>query len=397
MYFLIDDSSSLMHHFVSKLYFSIWIKKERMEQSRDPKYIQIKNLLLERFQSEDFQPGNKLPTEFELMDELSVSRTTIRQAISELENSGIVERRHGSGTYFQGIVPEKKKTSGGLIGLINFYFTDYIYPEIIRGIEDTISEAGFSLALANSRETIEKEISAVERLLEQGVQGLILEPSRNLQIRNDHPLLKLLDSIDIPVVTTHWGISDRKLSTVTIDDVPAGYEATKYLLDRGHTKIAIVYKEDVQAGYDRFLGYKEAFEEAGVQIVPEFVCTYDDRDEGIDVRQGYLLTQKLLADAESNPTAVFYFNDNIAIQGYNAIQETGLKIGKDISVIGFDNFRNTDMLFPPLTTFEHPKYDLGKWAAKILLDEMDGTRSKMPIKLVFEPNLVERESVLDLR
>lgn len=368
-----------------------------MNPRKDPKYIQVKKLLLTRFREMDFQTGNKLPTEFELMDELSVSRTTIRQAIGVLENDGIVERRHGSGTYFRGLAPEATKAAGGLVGLINFYFTDYIYPEIIRGIEDTISKAGFSLALANSRESIDKEISAVERLLEQGVQGLILEPSRNLQIRNDHPLLQLLDNIDIPVVTTHWGIGDRKLSTVTIDDIPAGYEATKYLLDRGHRNIAIVYKEDVQAGYDRYLGYKKALEEAGIQVISDNVLTYDDRDEGLDIRQGYLLTQKLLEETAERPTAIFYFNDNIATQGYSAIQEAGLKIGKDISVIGFDNFRNTDMLFPPLTTYEHPKYELGKWAAKILLDEMDGSSLKMPVKLVFEPTLVERESVLDLR
>lgn len=368
-----------------------------MFTNKGPKYIQIKNLLLERFQEQKFQAGKKLPTEFELMDELAVSRTTIRQAISELENAGIVERRHGSGTYFLGLNPGTKKVVGGLVGLINFYFTDYIYPEIIRGIEDTISEAGFSLALANSRESIDKEIGSVERLLDQGVKGLILEPSRNLQIRADHPLLRLLDNIDIPVVTTHWGINDRKLSTVTIDDVPAGYEATKYLIDRGHSKIAIVYKEDVQAGYDRFMGYRKAMEEAGIQVKPDFVLTYDDRDERIDIRQGYLLTRKLLALNIERPTSIFYFNDNIATQGYSAIQEAGLRIGKDISVIGFDNFRNTDMLFPPLTTYEHPKYNLGKWAAKILLDEMDGSKPRMPIKLVFEPILVERESVLDLR
>ena len=360
-----------------------------MAGKKDPKYLQIKNLLMDRFRDQNFHAGQRLSTEIELMEELAVSRTTIRQAIGELKEAGVVERRHGSGTYFQGLDPGHQKPTGGLVGLINFYFTDYIYPDIVRGIEETLDEAGFSLVLANSRDNIDKEIRSVERLLEQGVQGLILEPSSNLQIRHDHPLLQLLDTVDIPVVTTHWGIGDKKVSTVTIDDIQAGYEATRYLRDRGHKRIAMVYKEDVQAGYDRFLGYHKAMDEAGCQVESQFVLTYNDKDEIADLRQGYLLTRKYLANKDL-PTAVFYFNDYLAAQGYTALQEAGLKIGEDISVIGFDNYRNTETLYPPLTTYEHPKYDLGKWAAKILLDEMDRTKPKMPIKLVFEPVIVER-------
>lgn len=352
---------------------------------------------MNRFQERRYQIGQRLPTEFELMEEMSVSRTTIRQAIGELESSGVVERRHGSGTYFRGFESGKKDNQGGLIGLINFYFNDYIYPEIIRGIEETISEVGYSLALANSRQNIDMEISSVERLIEQGVKGLILEPSRNLQIRNDHPMLKVLERIDIPIVTTHWGISDTRISTVTIDDIQAGYEATRYLLERGHKDIAIIYKEDVQAGYDRYLGYSKAMRAAGLPVNEDRVLSFNDEDELNDVRQGYILTSRILTDSGRVPTAIFYFNDNTCAQGYNAIHEAGLSIPEDISVIGFDNWRSTDMLTPPLTTFEHPKYNLGKWAAKILLDELDGSHPNLPMKLVFEPVLVERESVRSIR
>ena len=388
-YFFLDDWYLMNHHFVSA-------KGNESVNRKEPKYIQVKNDLLNRFEDHRYQAGQRLPTEAELMDELSVSRTTVRQAIGELEESGIVRRRHGSGTYFQGFHTPEQVSQGGLIGLINFYFNDYIYPEIIRGIEETISEAGYALALANSRQNIEMEISSVERLIEQGVKGLILEPSRNLQIRNDHPMLSVLDRAQVPVVTTHWGISDTKISTVTIDDIQAGYEATRYLLDRGHREIAIIYKEDVQAGYDRFLGYSRAVREAGLSVETDRVLSYNDQDEMNDVMQGYLLTQRLLRDIRRRPTAVFYFNDNIAVQGYNAINEAGLSIPNDLSVIGFDNWRTADMLAPPLTTFEHPKYNLGKWAAKILLDEMDVGHPNLPMKLVFEPVLVERESVRTL-
>ncbi len=358
------------------------------------KYLYVRDLLVHRFKKERYQPGQKLPTEQELSRSLSVSRTTIRQALKLLEDDDIIVRRHGSGTFFAGHAgpTPRPETTNGLIGMVNFFFMDYIYPDILRGIEQTIFSEGYTLVLANSHQNEHQELLSVERLVEQGVKGLILEPSRNLQIRDDHPMAGLLDTLDIPVVTTHWGIEHRRVSTVSIDDECAGYEATRHLIERGHRSIAIVYKEDVQAGYDRYRGYRHALEEASLPHCEEWAAAYDSQLELDDPRQGYALTQRLL-DIPQRPTAIFYFNDFNAIQGYRAIQEAGLRIPEDISVIGFDNYRSAELLYPPLTTFEHPKYRLGRWAARILLDEITEPRPRLPKKMVFEPILIERESV----
>lgn len=358
------------------------------------KYLQVRDLLVHRFKKEQYRPGQKLPTEQELSRSLSVSRTTIRQALKLLEDDEIIVRRHGSGTFFAGHAgpTPRPEAANGLVGMVNFFFMDYIYPDILRGIEQTIFSEGYTLVLANSHQDERQELLSVERLIDQGVKGLILEPSRNLQIRDDHPMAGLLDTIDIPVVTTHWGIEHRRVSTVSIDDTRAGYEATRYLIDRGHRSVAIVYKKDVQAGYDRYMGYRRAMEEASLPLYDEWAAAYDSRMELEDPRQGYTLTQRLL-QATRRPTALFYFNDFNAIQGYRAIQEAGLSIPADISVIGFDNYRSAELLYPPLTTFEHPKYHLGRWAARILLDEITEPRPRLPKKMVFEPILIERESV----
>lgn len=358
------------------------------------KYLQVRDLLVHRFTTEHYQPGHKLPTEQELARSLGVSRTTVRQALKLLEEEAIIVRRHGSGTFFAGhggLMPQPHATKG-LVGMVNFFFMDYIYPDILRGIEQTIFPEGYTLVLANSNQDEDQELLSVKRLVEQGVKGLILEPSRNLQIRDAHPMIDLLDTIDVPIVTTHWGIEHRRVSTVSIDDHRAGYEATRYLIDRGHRSIAIVFKEDVQAGHDRYRGFRRAMEEASLPCQDRWLAAYDSRAEEDDPRQGYVLTQRLLA-LHDKPTAIFYFNDLIAIQGYRAIQEAGLRIPENISVIGFDNCRSAELLYPPLTTFEHPKYHLGRWAARILLDELTEPRPRLPKKMVFEPILIERESV----
>lgn len=366
------------------------------------KYLQVRDALIEQFRHAQYIPGQKLPTEYQLTTSLNVSRTTIRQALEMLEQDGIIEKKRGSGTFYVGhtqLNPRRDATTG-LIGIMNFFFMDYIYPEIIRGIEDTTAARGYSLVLANGKLSREREVDSVYRLLDQGIKGLILEPSRNFQLDPEHPIYKLIQSLTIPVVTTHWGVSNASFSSVSLDDIRAGYDATKYLLDHGHTKIAIVYKRDVQAGCDRFEGYKQALFEAGVETIPWWIQTFDTNDESTDIRQGYLTTQRVIQASQEQtdhqPTAIFYFNDHTAQQGYMAFQEANWNVPRDISVIGFDNYHASRVMYPPLTTFDHPKYQLGKWAANILLEKIEEQEESLPIKMLFEPKIVERESVRTL-
>jgi GntR family transcriptional regulator of arabinose operon len=365
----------------------------------EPKYKKVKKELLRLFKERNFSKGLQLPTEFELMETHGFSRNTIRQALGELEAEHIVYRVHGKGSFFNGFdrtSPEKHGSTpqkSGLIGLVNFFFMDYIYPDIMRGIEDTIYKEGYSLALSNCNLDQAKEMESVKRLLDQGIKGLILEPSKNYQITVDHPLIKLLKEADIPVVTTHWNPSDKQFSMVTIDDTKAGYDATKYLLKNGHTNIGIIYKKDVQAGRFRYEGYIKALSESGFRVDPDHVLSFTDSEERANPEQGYYLTKKMLSESHTKPSAIFYFNDFLALQGYKAIGDLGLVIPDDISVIGFDDYRASSLVQPPLTTFEHPKYTLGKWAANILLEEMDSSHRPMPMQLIFEPAFIERASV----
>lgn len=362
------------------------------------KYIAVRDQLANTFDREQYQAGQQLPTENELSRSLGVSRTTVRQALELLTNQGIIVKRQGSGTYYQGIaeVPEQAnhpKTKKGFIGLVNFNFMGYIYPEIIQGMEETLAKEGYSLAIAPCNQNHAKETESVERLVEQGVKGLIIEPSQNLQINESHPLNRIIRRLTIPVVTTHWGITNQMVSTVSMDDVMVGFQATKYLLDRGHRRIGYIMKSDVQAGHDRFTGYKKALTEAGIAFDPARVSQYTLEDEEPGILVAYNATMELLNHPGSRPSAIFYFNDQTAQQGYRAIQDSGLRIPENISVISVDNYRPSALMYPPLTTFEHPKYELGRWAAKILLSEMEPRSPKLHMKMVFEPVLVERKSV----
>ncbi|MBN2658267.1 MAG: GntR family transcriptional regulator [Spirochaetales bacterium] len=367
------------------------------------KYKIVKDALLKIFDDENYSKGDQLPTEFELMDKYGFSRYTIRQALEELEKDGIIERIHGRGSFFTGkpdvsreSLSGERQEQKGFIGMVNFYSHDYIYPDIMRGIEDTIYANGYSLVLSNCNQDYSKELESVRRLIDQGVKGLIIEPSRNSQITDNHPLLSLLRDAGIPVVTTNWNSKVKNFSMVTIDDVKCGYDAINYLLGKGHRKIGIIYKYDVQAGRDRFDGYIKALNDAGIEVRDQYIQHYSDLEEFQDSEQGYKLTSQMLSGSPDPPTAIFYFNDNVALQGYRAIKDCGFRIPEDISVVGFDDYKSSTLLSPPLTTFEHPKYAMGRWAAYILLEELEPSHRPMPKQMIFEPPFIERESVRDL-
>ena len=366
------------------------------------KYQIARDQLLAYLRTNNYQHGYKLPTEQELSDLLQVSRTTIRQALELLQKEQIVTKRQGSGTFYSADfeTPRSKPTDKGLIGVINFFFMDYLYPDIIRGIEDTLGTQGYSLVLANCNMNPEKEVEAIQKMLNQKVKGIILEPSRNLHITDTHPMITMIRDKHIPVVTTHWGISSKFLSTVTLDDVRAGHEVATYLVGKGHREVAMIYKEDVESGSDRLSGFTRGLQEAGIPIRPEWFFGFNGQEESETPLQGYKKTQELLTQCKQTnryPSAIFYFNDFFAEQGYKAIQEFGLRIPEDISVVGFDDYRTAPVMHPPLTTFEHPKYHLGKWAAKLLIEAIELGSQAMAAKILFEPRLVERRSVKDLK
>jgi GntR family transcriptional regulator of arabinose operon len=351
--------------------------------------------MLSYFGREQMTQGDKIPTEHQLMDMFGVSRTTIRKTLDILEARGLVSRTRGSGTYYTGkALYEPPSTGRKTLGLVNYFFMDYIYTEIIRGIEDEAARAGYSLVIANSHRDDEKQLESIKQLIDQGVDGLIIEPKRNLQLDDKDPIAEqIIKSAPIPIVTTHWGIKAKSLSTVTLDDVYAGRLAGEYLISMGHRDIAYVYKEDIQSGYDRLVGFRMALEQAGLALPAHRLFPFNDVDEAKNIMQGYLRTLDLLKDGGQRPSAIFYFNDNLAVQGYRAIAELGLRIPEDISVLGFDDHSTASIVTPALTTFEHPKYDLGRWVAKILIDEIEYKATALPMKLLFEPKLIERGSV----
>ena len=155
--------------------------------------------------------------------------------------------------------------------------------------------------------------------------------------------------------------------------------------------MSYIYKASVAAALNRRDGFVERMHTLGVTIDPAKIISYPEDTEGDE--PGFRHTIALLG-MPNPPTAIFYFNDDVAIQGMRAIRESGLVVGRDVSVLGFDNIDESGDPDIRLTTFDHPKQFCGKWAADILFAKIN--RSGSPHSVLIQPDLIERASVLNL-
>lgn len=243
-------------------------------------------------------------------------------------------------------------------------------------------EYGYSVMFfdANKDSAVEKE--AIELLRTKQVDGIIL--SFNEANREE---LEKLKKEQYPVVQIYRKSSRSAISTIAIDNVDSGLTATRHLIDAGHTKIAhITTGNETQSGHERLLGYRQAMDEAGIEVREEYIQVGTN-----SVEAGKECMHKLLA-LDDRPTAVFASHDAQAVGAYEEIFEQGLSIPEDVSVIGHDNIDLAQYLRPKLTTIDTFKYRLGEASVDLLVEEMEA-HSPQNKEIVFSCVLVERESV----
>jgi GntR family transcriptional regulator of arabinose operon len=351
-----------------------------------PKYSQLKEYLKEQMQQGEILFEQQLPSENILAKQFKMSRHTVREALGDLENEGWIRREQGRGTFC--IYSEKlnKRT----IAVITTYISDYIFPTLIRGIEEVLSSSGYTLVLANTGNDKGKEAQCLENLLNQDIAGLIIEPTKSAEENTNINYFKDFQERGIPYVFLHAVYSGLEPAHIMMDDRNGGYMATNYLLQLGHRKIAGIFKTDDLQGIKRQEGFNAALAEYGITIQPEFIGEYTTEQL---LSYPYQFTRSLLHNNPS-PTAFFCYNDQIAIKVMEAIRNENLKIPQDISIIGYDDSSLALASEVKLTTIKHPKAEMGRQAARFIMDMVE-KRVEKP-SFIYQPELVIRNSCRNL-
>lgn len=311
--------------------------------------------------------NDKFPSEHILQKKFGYSRQTVRTALDMLEKDGLISRIKGSGTYVS-----YEHTHEGeerpRIGLLLSYFSDYLFPQVYDGIEAVMTEKGFEIDVAVTKNRLNDEAMYLEGLLNRNVSGLIIEGTRSSFPNPNFRFYKEIRKRNIPTLFIHNHYENQRFDSVETSDARAGYELTKLLIQNGHRRIGGIFKYDDMQGLERYRGFIECLSDYGVPFDDDCVRWYSTKDvEEKMSRKGLLRMYRRTKEC----TAMIVYNDEIAVYYLDFLRERGIGVPEDISLVSFDDTvlaQNTEL---KVLSAIHPKYNLGRLAARNLLRMME--------------------------
>ncbi len=265
------------------------------------------------------------------------------------------------------------------IGLLITDILDPYFAEIVRGAQAQAELSGYLVLLGDASVHTAREDLLVRRLLDRRIDGLIVASSRT----TDDYARQLRDE-EIPVVCIN-GPRGHFPHAVQIDHQAGAALAIAHLAGLGHRRIAhLTGTAGVPTQEERLAAYRAALREVGIPYDPRLVVNGAGKLE-----RSREATRALLALTKP-PTAIFAFNDRSAIGSYQAIRDAGLRVGADVSVVGFDGILMAEWVDPPLTTVSQPREEMGRMAIDMLIAVLRGEDA--PEQIVVPPQLVVRGS-----
>jgi LacI family transcriptional regulator len=302
-----------------------------------------------------------------------VKETTRQRVMEAVESSGYVANLHA-----RSLVGGRSQ----IIGLLVPNLDNGYVGTIMQGIDKALARANHDLMLFTSHRHPGKEsfyVSAISNGLTDGLLLIApLVPATYLEALRDQ---------DFPYVLIDQADATESSSVVEATNWQGAYDATRYLIDLGHTRIAFIKGSPaVRSADDRLQGYKAALADYGISVLEELVIEGDFQQQ-----TGYESAKRLLQSVDPPPTAIFASNDLTAFGTMDAARERGLRIPDDISIIGFDDVPQASFVYPKLTTVRQPLEQMGQVAAKMLLEQIED-QSRPPQRVALATQLVIRDS-----
>ena len=350
------------------------------------KYLTIVNWSKRYIEENHMSTGDKFFSEAELCEIHNVSRQTVRQALAVLEQKSLLVKKRGSGTYIQKFKNNHSNTIP-MVGVILTFFNNYIFPEIISGIEQEISNNNFALQLYSTHNSVSEEARALEAILAQNIEGVIVEPSKSGLPNSNELLYQSIRESGIPLLFLNTKYPFIDFPVICMDNVEAGRIATEHLVSLGHKKISLFLDfEDYQA-HQRYRGYTDCLIAHNIPFDEKLVLWYpfkewDNMFTTMSERILYLL---------ENSTGIVCYNDMLAVLLIEFCKQKSIRVPDDLSIVGIDDSNLAASCVVPLSSVKHPKQKLGKKAAEFLL-HMIQSGSLGEDGFLFRPTLVARES-----
>ena len=277
------------------------------------------------------------------------------------------------------LVMRESKTLGLIVPNIESRF----FSSLAKNLEQRCRAEGYALFITNSDGLPENDLDLLALLVTRGVDGIFLVVADELA--DDSVLINELSHLPVPYVMIDRVVDNLACDKVLFDHEQGGYMATKYLLEKGHERIAcMVNAAKSMTGRKRLNGYERALAEANVAFDPSLVIETD-----YYISDAYEASAKVL---DTDATAVFASSDNIALGLLKRLYKCGRRVPSDYSVVSYDNSAADALFEPALTSIEQDVTMLSEHAINMMLRKIDKPTAR-PIERVLEPRLVVQGSV----
>jgi LacI family transcriptional regulator len=299
------------------------------------------------------------------------TRARVSEAIREL---GFV--RNGSASTL-------RAGQSSTIGLMVLDLGNPFFTDVARGVEDVAGDRGYAVILSSSSGLAEREQRNLLVLAEQRVRGVLITP-----VDDDCAQLDLLQERGVPVVLLDHPTPRASQCSVAVDDVSGGELAVGHLLSNGATTITFVTGPmALRQCADRRKGALRALQAAGLGPDALHEVTVPE----MNARAGQEAARQLL-EVGPLPEAVFCANDLLALGVLRVLSQAGISVPGEVALIGYDDIEFSAAASVPLSSIRQPTYQLGRIATDLLLDECDNPASHAHQQVMFQPELVIRES-----
>jgi LacI family transcriptional regulator len=290
-----------------------------------------------------------------------------------------------------GFVPNEsarqlRRGRGRVLGLVVLDVANPFFTDVARGVDEATIGAGMAVIFCNSDGDPAREASFLDLLEEQRVQGVLITPiddanERLLRLRERGILVILLDRL----------ARRNDLCSVSVDDVLGGELAMRHLLETGHRRIAFVGgPARLEQVRDRHQGAVRAVREAGLdeqETLRHVETPHTTVPAGRDAAERILGTPR-----ERRPTAVFCANDLLALGVLQVLTRQRVRVPADVALVGYDDIDFAAAAAVPLSSVRQPRQRLGRAAAELLIDEANNPETHQHRQVVFDPELVVRDS-----
>ena len=354
-------------------------------------HVQLKRQITLMITSGRLAAGTRLPSASALASQLDINRNTVRAAYLELESNGLITTRQGLGSF---VCPQEtlnvNNIAGNLksftIGLIIPDIQNPYFPTVVRGVEDAAREKGYLVFLCNTDDDHINGTRYINSLVAHQVDGMIICPFGVGKVINKPPFTNGAKS-EHPVPIVFVDRPGEGHYEILLDAKQAGVQAAEHLLKHRHKNIGFISCtlevktiEEVYSGFKGVLNHNKInLSDKQIEIAPVF-----------RIEEGFKAATTLL---ERNPdiTAIFANGDLLAIGTIQAVRAMGKRVPEDISVVGYNDVKLSEVVDPPLTTIHVPGYEMGYEAASLLIKLISNEQVE-DNKLVLNTYLVERNS-----